>query len=847
MNRPRGYGASRGLLLAALLVVLGAVASLPLFPEGVEPLAARTVVVLDLSASVRRPRPDCLAAATALLRDEAEGARARGESIAVVTFASSAATLFGPGDPRELLDRLAGSGGEPFDPRPPRGQDGASDLAGALELARAHLGGPERRPGRLALFTDGITGGTGARALLAALRVSSTHWAPLPVSTRPDGALLDVELPERVVPGAPLVVAVDLALVHPEPPEWIELRSEWLGPNRGDAPRTARVPVPKGAEQGTRWRVGLDVGPAPPGLSRLAVSLSLGGSVAFEAFPENNRRELAVLAGDLARAALLVPKEHRAAAAPWLDAARMAELGLGIERLEPAQFAARIGEFDLCISLGAGTWDLSPDALSSWIDRGGGWLGAFDARFLGLERDPRLAERAALLPAPPERPPRDVVMLVDASGSMAGEPFAALERAMTAVLDAVPAGDRVRVHFFTARLYEGIDLGGADERTRTAKRLLDTRPPSGPTALLAAAEDFVNERREVARPALAFLLSDGREEGDPTRPEERAAAVAQNLRELGVELVAVALGPERQLAPLEALAPGRVFEVPQEALASLAELLVGEISRERFQDQPLALDWSRGGDLARRVAGAAAPPSAVLRPMAAQLQPGAEAFLGGPDGEPVGAVARRGLGRVATLAGGPFDAVAEPAEFAPERLAALLAWLAERPSPVARATVLPGRDGSPELVVGGLDPALPAGVQAVLRDPAQPGRDLARVPLWAPSGPLGEGGLRERRGPWPPLDLAGGTALRVSVGGVPGPPLSVAAPLPLEQNPAPPVAALGPGDLPAAVPSADPPSGPHALAPWLVGAGLGLGVGALLLQRRERAPHGVQGPGQAVR
>ncbi len=556
--RPTASGRATGLLAGAFLLGLAALAQWPRWGSDAPTRPALTAIVLDASASAHRPRPGWIPFVRGELAREAELARAAGHDVLVVAFGLETRVLFGPGPPAELEARLAGRAGAPLDPRLARGEDQGSDLARALERVQGPLAETARPPGRLVLISDGRASGRDPRPLLGALRVGQARYVPLPRPERFDLALAALEI-EPVPEGAPQVAALELELDGPPElaPATAVLAIEIERPG-GREQRRVEVSAP---EPGRALRLGLPLGPAEAGATRVRVRVEAPDGRP-DPFPENDERTAFAFVGPGRAVALVAAEGTREQAAAFWDAGA-APAGLDGRWLLPGELAGALAEVDLVVTFDVPRSALPEAALARWIEGGGGLLAFDGAAFADLETRSPLARWWPLVPAPPDRPPRDVVLIVDTSGSMAGAPFEGVRAAVLELADAVPPGDRLWMHFFTGRLFDAIPLGVAGsegQRARLAEELLRLRTPRGATAILASMESFAALRAGSDRAALVFLLTDGREEGDPPRPVERAAELVERFAAQGTELIAVAMGTDRVLETLENLTPGRVRE-----------------------------------------------------------------------------------------------------------------------------------------------------------------------------------------------------------------------------------------------------------------------------------------------
>jgi hypothetical protein len=843
--------------LALVAALGGALASLPIWP-GPSAGAPLDVLLVDVSASVVRTRPDWLPFVRGALSEAAERARDEGREVEVWSYADGVARLFGPGPADEFANRLRGVGGPLFDPLSGDLDDSRTDLCAALERAAGSLAESARVAGRVVLVGADGCGPRAPEPLLAQLAsqgVELEHAAP-PDPTRPDLGLLELRGPAAPEPGAPLGVWVEVAVRGRVPGVVLDFEV-----SRAGQVERRRIPWP-GPFQDERICRAVALGPTVEGSTRIELSVAPQGATA-DAFPENDRRLLTVPSGGRRALALLVDRERRSQAEAFVAASRGLE-GLDWEILDPGDAAPELERFDAFVA-----WDPDPDGLpleliGDRVRQGAGFATLAGWRAPSMLTDPRAADLVALEPAPRGRPPRQVLLLVDGSGSMAGETFEEVRRAAVELAAAIPAEDRAALRFFTGVLHPPVSLeldsgsgGRSERRAEVARRVLGARRPSGPTALLASLESLAAER--AAAPAgegLVVMLTDGREEGDPVREVERRAALVESFAASRTALRVLALGERVELETLAPLVsdPSHLVRVGERS--DLAQLVVRTVLVEDLARGPRVLVRGGGslvdevlGPAQRRASGsepAALDPAGVEVVPVELLQParpvaGAEAAWVDRDGAAALGLARAGPGRLATLASLPEVGWSEALARDPLPLAPVLRWLAERPPPgAARARVESGVDGGPWVVVAGLGPEVPAEL------------DLELAPI-GPDGGLGPA-VQLRAGPGPiaalwderqaPLELEAGIEVgdaRLSAE-LPGGRWSAILPLPppaecLEPRPLP--------GLPAARPAPGARRGPHGAAPALLAAALAAGLAFAVLG--SGVGLGFKGPRRGVR
>lgn len=731
------------LALAAVAFALAAYGFLPR-AGGTGTRAPLDVVLLDASASEARAHA-WLPWARAELAAAARSSATRGHELAVVVYAEAPVTAAAPGPPAEFLARLAGERGEPFDPR--AGLAGsATRLDEALAAVEPWCLAASRPRGELLLLArPGFTGASPEASLarLTAGGVTLARRAPPPADEN-DLVLEELVLPARVEVGAPLVARLVGRLVPGRvPARAAELVLRLSGASE-DARFTRTVALPPG---GGPFEVALALGPASAGRTRVELAGRLAEG--HDPWPESNTLVAATLAEGLRLCVVAVASEQEAAARAWLaPSGRSALSGLQFDFVAPGELVGELQHAAALVSFDLGPRELPGGAVRAFVQSGGGWLAVSGWRF---KRDwlPGVAPAplSELLPMEPRegRPePRDVVLLIDGSGSMES----AFEVVRAAALELVRAAlpeDRVSLRFFTTGLEREVVLKersatrveDEEAAARAARELLALRVPSGTTYLFAALQQLA---RELSAPAsLVFLLSDGRDR-DPLTLEGAARAAAAALAAARARLVVVGVG-ELDEPVLAELAGGLERVQRGQGLAELSALFQRELHGSEVVEGELALSLAAraSGSLADEVASAAlalAAPPPIERFLRNRLRPLGEVLWLAPEGEPVLALTRAGLGRTALLAtrpGGDWArrharaGLGEPAEYE-----GLLRWLARGPQDAgARARCVGTR-----LELTGLAPETPAelvvrlepeGRALRLTPPAELGRDPWRT------------------------------------------------------------------------------------------------------------------------
>jgi hypothetical protein len=818
--------------------------------------------VVDASASVRRTRPDWVAWVRERLEAEA---RAAGEAeFAVISCASEAAFSFPRSSGPAFVEALRGGSGGGFDPRSGAGADGASRLANALELARAELG----NGGTLVLLGDGRWDGADPRPLVEALRGAGVEVRLVrpPAVEVAEIGIRSLELEPELEWGAPLTAVVELFFApgRSAPARaWLDFEVESSGGEGASAARSVEIPLDGAVEA---LRVAADLGPAEAGRSEVRVRARL--DTGPDPVPEDDAASGATRAGGALVVAVLADVDRLDAAREWLAPAGDSQLsGLQILFRTPEDAASLLSEIDLVVSFDVPPARLPQGPLDAFVRGGGGWLASGGWRFLqawASGRPPtRLDELLPVAPAPSEEEPRDVVLLVDGSGSMDGEPFEAVRRACRELIAFARPEDEVSLRFFTSRLEPPVVLaprageGGAPgdpprDPAGALEELFDLRVPRGDTEILTSLEALARERADAERPALVFLLSDGREREAGPDPSARIAALASALDAARARLRVVAIGASADDAFLGRLVPpGEDLDRPRD-LAALEAVFRREMSGSLWREgAPLAPELvpSAADSLVAQIfpAGELRLPG-LERVLRMRAKPSAEVAWQIDETSPLLVVARAGLGRVACFGSSPEanwagawtgrDGLGEPAEIGP-----LLRWLARRP---ARSRM--GSGAAPTLTRSDRTVRLegahewPASFRAELVDdelaPLEPRAELLfSLPPKLARLEGGRGALGRREALLPENAALERGARHVRFERPSGEALVLALPrvLPAEFDPRGPVldpASLGPPTSPAARPE-DPAEGARALGPAAFGLLLGF-AGVLLVLRGVR-------------
>ena len=702
--------------------------------------ASLRVCVVDTSASAHRPRPGWLRWIRGGLREEALHAEEAGEELAVVLVAADVRRGFGPGDPGEFLDRLDGRSGVPFEPRVERDDEGATRLASGLQVAFSMASAPGRRPGTIVFFGSGRYTGEDPAPVLAGLQRAGFGFeerAPAPPALG-DLALLDILLPPWIEAEAPLGGVARLSYrAGRYPVARAELVLQVAGPS---SEKRLRFPLELPPDGG-RFEVPLRLGPAGFGRTRVIGEVQLellgpGGLRFDDPISENDGYEASTRARGELVVAGVARDEDREALERWLAPSGRSSLQ-GVQWVfeVPAKLGALLEEVDAVIAFDLPTYELPEELLGDFIQRGGGFLatagwGLLQDWFPGRPAH-GLARRLPLEPAAHDTPPREVVLLVDGSGSMEGERFELVRRAALDLVAAALPTDRVTLRFFRTRLGDAnlikdrTETDGVSrtkdvelEAAQAARRLIDLEVPEGSTFVLSSLEHFAGE--PYSGEVLALLLSDGEDREGIANLEARTRALHASLREDRRRLVAIAIDARpRATNFLGQLVPagGRVLEARR--LEELQEIFRREVAGSQVRTGDIGVGpRSRTPDsLAYEIELEGGDLPSVERLVQNRPRPGTEVLWESDQGEPVLAVMRSGAGRTAMLSTlpGPGWASSYTDRVGlgePRLFGALVRWLARRT--VFDELELEARILGDEVQVAGFGPQWPLRIEGEL-------------------------------------------------------------------------------------------------------------------------------------
>ena len=610
-------------LQAALrTLVLAGVAAALAGPELRRPARALSVVALaDVSDSVS---DDALAFERASLSALARAATERGDRPPrIVRFAARPEEVVSSETTNVALSRFPPPGGAATDPAL------AVGLGAGLVDATAVP--------RLLLLSDGLaTHGDleGAAARLGG-RALPIFALPLPAPAAGDVAVAELSAPVEVRPRVPFRVEVRVVADRPTD---AHLRLEGGGATV-DAPDRA-LALPAGATT-----VSYQVRVAEPGTAVLRAHVQASS----DRHPENDEGVVAI-ATDRDPHRVLCLEGTPGAAASFAHA--LAAQGIATDvRSARASGAGDLARHDLVVLADvprAALSDGAIGALESFVRGGGGLLVAGGTQSFGPGG--YLGTRlATLLPLRLDVPDRQeeaalaLALVIDKSGSMAGEKLDLTKQAARATADALPPSDQLAVVVFDSQSQPVVQLQRAANRQRIANDIGRIQA-SGGTNILAGLREAVEELLPArARKKHIILLSDGQSPYDEIPDLVDAASAAR----ITISAIGVGDGADQTMLKMIAERGGGRFYQTRDP-ASIPRIFSRETSD---LDDQLIVQRPTSVRVAKRIAAFAgvdlshAPPLGgyvVTRPRAE-----AELVLATADGAPLLARWQLGLGQVA--------------------------------------------------------------------------------------------------------------------------------------------------------------------------------------------------------
>ncbi len=576
---------------------------------------AVTAILVDTSASVTRARKGWRRWAVRAIGEEARAADERGDEVALVTFDSVVERRAGPTDALsffELLRRRSKTWLKSSD------VDTVTDLAGAARTAGALLGEPGRAPGSIIVLGDGIpTGDDPSAALLRNPAWTVRLVAPPPLTSVDLGVTRTIS-PARVAPDVAVPIELDLTLVGPSLAAGATVLVDWSmqvtgtdsvtrgrqleGPDRGasgGAPEgdglllsgtiltgTAEVAIPEtawaaagsaaadGSSSRRAFRARFKVPGQKLGSASLRANVRLSG-VAQDPFPENDIATARWTVGDPVRVLVCAPRTALGSATSFFNGTAFDGIefvGVTPEALGTALAPASGERPDALVTIELPLASLPKEALQGFVETwGGGWVHSAGWPLTRTDGG-ALSQLAALEPDVDPKPPRDIVFLVDGSGSMEGERWMSMRTALRQLIPRVPATDTLSLRFFTDTVgHEELRLEAIGDRELSAgeegsrsdqiRRLLRLDVPGGATNIVLSLLELARQRKSRehsgqpgadGRPVndgLVVLISDGETQSFAGRRKMTRGKIAAGRD----DLVVIHVGGERGVTFLKGL------------------------------------------------------------------------------------------------------------------------------------------------------------------------------------------------------------------------------------------------------------------------------------------------------
>ena len=519
------------------------------------------------------------------------------------------------------------------------GETDGTDLAAAVRAAAALV--PPGRFGRAVLFTDGraTAGDAVAAARAAAAAGVRVDVVPVPAAGVSGAAVARLMAPATVARGEPFAVVADLVADRPAAgavdlfrgPARVGSRRVELNPG-GTTVRFPQTLIADGSADYTA-RLRVDGGGTiarPPAAAVVAVA-GERRVLLLTADPTAARPLRAALETQNISVDVRPPSDAPAGAAGYEPFAAVVLADAPAGDFAAPQLGALAG---FVRDLGGGLVAVGgPAAFGP-----GGWEGTPVGELFPVRSDYE-DER--------ETPSLALVLVVDKSGSMAGEKLAMAQSAAVAAAEVLRPTDRIGVLAFDAAPRWAADLAPAADPAGLSRSLRELSAGGGTDLAPALREAARALSTSAAALKRAVLLTDGAGGAGP------AETAAELFPAAGATLSAVALGPGADatlLARLAELGGGRNYVAATPA--AVPQLVLREATvkgRNAVREEPFFATRARNAAVLDGLDFAAAP--FLLGRSAVELKPGAELLLTADAGEPLLARRRAGAGNVVAWAG----------------------------------------------------------------------------------------------------------------------------------------------------------------------------------------------------
>ncbi|MFT4647301.1 MAG: hypothetical protein ACI9X4_000512 [Glaciecola sp.] len=622
------------------------------------------LVVLDASASVSRVRNGWAGSSSALLREQARAAQVANQELVVITASPRAQRRWGPGPPSEFLRQELEGQLRLLQWAPVLGEDLVTDWTGTLQLLGGYANPENTGSCQIVLYTDGQAGDSRAWQGLARLAAQGCvlQWGALPPPVHTDVALVGMDLPAEAPPGVPGSVRVRLAWRGASPAgdtlwPWrvtvrnaagilSEVRGEWLA---------------RGSTTDGDWTTCTQNWPLPAlesGVYQVRVDVE---GVAGDRALENQGRAALLRIGEPLQVLFV------GSGGPGLDATLMAGglsvAGLVCQSVDVQELPQWLPEAHCLVSLGLSPSELPSEALADFVARGGCWLAMGEESMLAgwsgrsVLDGPDLGGLLPLTLHQGDGPGKDVILLVDGSGSMQGDPWTQVQAATLTLLRNISRSVGFEVDLFThdllkaelrlPALVDGTSGDSSQDIEVALRAFLQARVPGGKTNIMRSLQSLL-VRRAGQGPCKVVLITDGwQNDGGSWDP----ASLRAQLLEAQMELSIVATSEHPNLSDLSLLLPRERILLADD-LDGLAELLKQELMGDVVRRDPgmRVLASPSGSGEPWGIPDLLGPASAPVRSLVkTKLRKGAHVLLASGRSEPILGLVPRGRGLVAQL------------------------------------------------------------------------------------------------------------------------------------------------------------------------------------------------------
>jgi Mg-chelatase subunit ChlD len=511
---------------------------------------------------------------------------------------------------------------------------GEDDVATKIRLAVAEL--PADHARRIALFSDGRDPSGEVRPAIDAARRAGVPVYLMAAGDAPVVdlvALSNVEVPRLVRAGE----TIDVGLVL-------------FSSERAGAHVTLRLDDETKAEADVTLTPGVGMHrleltfPEDEGVVRLSASVSAAG----DSIADNDRYETLVRVTSRPRVLIVHAPNETPLLAQVLDDAKFE-----VDLRTPADAPDHVSELDpygLVVIDELKLTDVREEtqtAVRTWVEELGGGLVTVTGQN-GLRRDPptlREIEPVRRPPAIPEPRPLELVLAIDRSGSMDGQPMAQARSAAVAAVNALRRDARIGTVAFSGGADHVMAPVNVEEAGNEATGFISRIQAGGGTdiaaALNASGAIMSDDPRYIHH---IILLSDGYSD------EAAAIAAASAIAARGITISTITIGDYSPLlAQIAAIGRGRYHATRN--LGSLPALMVREA---QYRQPPAHREVSfrpevvTNHPMVRDIDFASGPP--LLGHAMASMKPGADMILSASDAQsPLFGHWHVGVGQVATF------------------------------------------------------------------------------------------------------------------------------------------------------------------------------------------------------